>query len=87
MTMCERDVASGGRGVGNLAEVALVNPLARRLYELTSAACGEGKETVAAFPLAGWRLVVKDVQPPGDSEDRRYTLDLEIVEPGGSGGA
>jgi ATP-dependent Clp protease ATP-binding subunit ClpA len=86
LAICELDVASGGRGVGNLAEVALVNPLARRLYELTSAACGESGDAAGAFPLAGRLIVVKGVTLPGDSEDQRYTLDIEISA-GGAGDA
>jgi DNA polymerase III delta prime subunit len=75
MEICSQDVGSGGRGVGNLAEVALVNPLARRLYELTSGACADG--SADPFPLAGWKLVVKGIHPPGDSSDQRYALDVE----------
>lgn len=51
------DVANGGRGMGNVAEAALVNPLSRVLFGIVS----EGK----AAPL-----IVEDVMAPPDAQGR-----------------
>jgi hypothetical protein len=72
------DVASGGRGVGNLAEVALLNPLARELYRLLREAGG-----VPDKALEGRTLKVLDVRPPAADPagpgDYQYEIECELV--------
>jgi hypothetical protein len=60
MELGGNDVASGGRGMGNVAEAAVLNPLSRVLFAFL------GQE-------AGRRIVVEDIVPPGD-EQERYEL-------------
>ena len=52
MELGGNDVASGGRGMGNLAEAAVLNPLARVLFEMMDENAG--------------RLVIEDVLVPGE---------------------
>ena len=61
MDLGGNDVASGGRGMGNLAEAAVLNPLARVLFEMMAE--GEGARN----------LVIEDVIIPRDG-DGRYEL-------------
>jgi ATP-dependent Clp protease ATP-binding subunit ClpA len=78
LTWAGSDVANGGRGIGNLTERALVNPLARVLYRATSEAsrkAGPGTR----YPLAGATLRVSCILPPGASEDQRYDIEWEFV--------
>lgn len=53
------DVASGGRGMGNVAEAAVLNPLSRVLFSLLGT--GEGGAQV---------LVVEDILSPDDDQGR-----------------
>ena len=62
------DVSGGGRGVGNLAEMAVLNPLARTLFSLLA----QGRE------LAGHALTVLRIIPPGESKDHRYELECDV---------
>ena len=78
MELGGEDVASGGRGVGNLAEVALLNPLARELYRLLREAGG-----VPGKALEGRTLKVLDVRPPAadpaDEGDYQYEIECRLV--------
>lgn len=58
------DVAFGGRGMGNLAETAIVNPLARVMFTLL-----EDMDT-----LEGKTLTVTGVTPPQAENDFRYEI-------------
>lgn len=65
---CAGDVSSGGRGVGNLAETALLNPLARVIFALLE----QGVE------LPGKTLRVTAIAPPKDSAHYRYELEYDV---------
>jgi ATP-dependent Clp protease ATP-binding subunit ClpA len=77
MEVMAKDISSGGRGVGNLAEHAIVNPLARAMFQLL----GEGKS------LDKLALLVTGVQFPNEANnDHRYditcvTREVEDVAP------
>ncbi len=64
MATLGEDISSGGRGMGNLAETALVNPLARAMFTLLSH--GE--------TLMGKTINITDVIPPDPNGDQRYDL-------------
>jgi hypothetical protein len=63
MELGGNDVASGGRGMGNVAEAAVLNPLSRVLFTFL------GKGATGADRV----LVVEDIIPPQD-EQGRYEL-------------
>ena len=63
-------MASGGRGMGNLAETAIVNPLARAMFTLLST---DGS-------LEGKTLTVTGVVPPQTDNDYRYDLTWEVED-------
>lgn len=62
------DVASGGRGIGNLVEAAVLNPLSRVLFELM----------VENRPIEGQRLMVNRILPPCEENGHRYELETEL---------
>jgi len=62
------DLASGGRGVGNLAEAAILNPLSRALFGLLE----QGED------LTGKTLRVKRIALPTESRGHSYNVDWEI---------
>jgi len=64
MAIAGVDVGSGGRGMGNLAETAILNPLARALFRMLSA----GEEP------AGKTLTVTGITPPEAGNDFRYEI-------------
>jgi ATP-dependent Clp protease ATP-binding subunit ClpA len=65
------DVGSGGRGIGNVAEAAVLNPLARALFAMTKG----GAEM--ATQLAGKTLAVNQILPPDDDRPR-YEIVWEV---------
>jgi hypothetical protein len=65
---CARDVSSGGRGVGNLAETAVLNPLARVIFGLLE----QGLE------LPGKTLRFKHIIAPSESARHRYELEYDV---------
>jgi hypothetical protein len=67
---CTRDLDNGGRGIGNALETALINPLARALFEV-----GE---------LPGGSTVT--VTAVGEEPDGTARLGLRITRPGEAGG-
>jgi len=62
------DVSIGGRGMGNLAEIAILNPLARVMFRLLS----EGST------LEGKTLTITCLIPPGATDDHRYDITWEV---------
>jgi ATP-dependent Clp protease ATP-binding subunit ClpA len=62
------DVAQGGRGVGNLAELVILNPLARELYRLLE----------KHRDLTGRTLAVHSIIMPGGEGAMQYALDCEL---------
>ncbi|HOF86835.1 MAG TPA: AAA family ATPase [Armatimonadota bacterium] len=64
------DVASGGRGIGNLAETAVLNPLSRVLFLLLQ----------EYGDLRRKRLRVSGIIPPKTSGDHRYDITWEMLE-------
>ena len=62
------DVQSGGRGIGNLVEAAILNPLSRVTFELM----------VQERQLAGQRLEINKILPPDDLNGQRYELNWEL---------
>ncbi len=62
------DLASGGRGLGNLAESAVLNPLARVMFKLLEA--GES--------LAGRTLRITGILPPQVVNEYRYEVTWEM---------
>lgn len=66
------DTANGGRGIGNLAETALLNPLARRLYEMVSEHKFEDDAAVKAW-FEGKTLHVSQILLP-EGEAGRYDV-------------
>jgi hypothetical protein len=58
------DVASGGRGMGNLAETAVLNPLARAMFTILS----------EHESLEGKSLLVTGIIPPQSVNDYRYEI-------------
>jgi ATP-dependent Clp protease ATP-binding subunit ClpB len=71
MAEAMQDVGSGARGVGNLCEAAVVNPLARHLFRLK----------VEQGGLEGRRVAVAGVIPSRDGTGPRYELHLEGAPP------
>jgi energy-coupling factor transporter ATP-binding protein EcfA2 len=65
MDLGGHDVASGGRGIGNVAEAAILNPLARALFQLLDQ--GEGA-------LAGKTIVISGLTPPAEGNEQRYEV-------------
>ena len=74
MVIAGLDPGSGGRGMGNLAEAAILNPLARALFKLLSA--GEHPE--------GKTLVVTGIILPQESAEFRYEIIWHIEQPDGT---
>lgn len=70
MALIGTDISAGGRGVGNLAELVILNPLARVLFSLLEA--GES--------VHGKRLLVSDMLPPRAGAAERYELTCELVD-------
>ena len=64
----KHDVASGGRGMGNLAEAALLNPLSRVMFNILS---DHGT-------LEGKILTITGVMPPQTSNDYRYEITWDV---------
>ena len=65
------DVSSGGRGIGNVAEAAVLNPLARALFVMMS-----GENDVAA-KLAGKVVNVREILAP-DEDRPRYEVVWDV---------
>jgi hypothetical protein len=63
-----KDISAGGRGVGNLAESAVLNPLARVIFSLLQQGAG----------LSGKTLRVNGVLLPQDNELHRYNLEYDV---------
>jgi hypothetical protein len=63
------DISAGGRGVGNLAELVILNPLARVMFSLL-----ETGQTVS-----GKRLLVSGVQAPQQGAAERYELAWKLL--------
>jgi len=61
------DLASGGRGLGNLAETAILNPLARVMF----------RQLESGVNLAGQRLLITGILSPQMSNDYRYEITWE----------
>lgn len=66
------DISSGGRGMGNLAETALLNPLARVMFDIISE-----RES-----LAGCSLLITGVTAPAADNEYRYILSWQLLEEG-----
>jgi hypothetical protein len=64
------DLSSGGRGLGNLAESAVLNPLARLMFRLLDDRAS----------LAGVKLLLTDILPPDAGNAYRYELSWEMEE-------
>jgi len=71
MELGGHDVASGGRGIGNLAEQAVLNPIARVLFALL--------EEDEAGSLAGKTLTIDAIIPPTAETEQRYELTWTIA--------
>ena len=69
MEIIGTDISAGGRGIGNMAETVILNPLARILFALI------GKNT----ELNGAVLKVTRVIPPVSQEINRYDLEWELL--------
>jgi DNA polymerase III delta prime subunit len=63
------DIASGGRGLGNLAETAVLNPLARVMFKLLER--GES--------LTGRTLRITGILPPEMVDEYRYEVTWEMA--------
>ena len=70
MAISGTDISSGGRGMGNLAETAIVNPLARAMFTLLS----------NGVDLTGKTLYVTNVIPPDPNGDQRYDIRWMVKE-------
>ncbi|HEX2950856.1 MAG TPA: AAA family ATPase, partial [Armatimonadota bacterium] len=68
MEIIGSDISAGGRGVGNLAESVILNPLARVLFKLLDT--GES--------LTGKRLLVNSVLSPDSSEEHCYNIQWQL---------
>ncbi len=68
MAIHGNDVSSGGRGMGNLAETAVLNPLARVMFELLH----QGEM------LEGKILNVTGIVKPHAGNDYRYEITWEL---------
>lgn len=64
-----KDVGAGGRGMGNLAETAVLNPLARAMFSLLS----------AQQELTGKTLTITGIVPPGADNNHRYDITYDVV--------
>lgn len=64
------DVGSGGRGVGNLAEAALLNPLARMLFA----------EIARGVAIEGRRIEVRRILKPDATNNFQFGLDAEFCD-------
>ena len=64
MAIAGIDVGSGGRGMGNLAESAILNPLARALFRMLSS----GEQP------AGKTLTITGITPPEAGNNFRYEI-------------
>lgn len=62
------DVSSGGRGIGNVAEAAVLNPLSRVIFEMMTAS---GNNMAA---LEGQTLSVRELVPPLEGAGRYNVL-------------
>lgn len=62
------DVQSGGRGIGNLVEAAILNPLSRITFEMM----------VQEKELANQRLEIIKIIPPDEINGQRYELQWEL---------
>ncbi len=65
------DVSSGGRGIGNVAEAAVLNPLSRALFEMMTGSGGAMKE------LEGRVITVREIVPPPEGAGR-YDVIYEV---------
>ncbi len=63
-----KDISAGGRGVGNLAESAVLNPLARVIFGLLE----------QGLSLGGKTLHVRQILLPHASELHRYDLEYDV---------
>jgi len=70
MVVASGDLSSGGRGVGNLAEAAILNPLSRVVFDFL----GDGTD------LANKTLRVQRISLPQDTESHAYDVDWELTE-------
>jgi hypothetical protein len=68
LEMLGEDVTQGGRGVGNLAELVVLNPLARELYRLIE----KHKD------LTGRKLAVRSIILPTQGV-MQYGLETELL--------
>jgi flagellar biosynthesis GTPase FlhF len=62
------DISVGGRGMGNLAEIAILNPLARAMFRLLD----------EHGTLEGKRLTITGIIPPCADNDHRYEITWEV---------
>jgi len=62
------DVGSGGRGIGNLVEIAILNPLSRVLFDLM----------LQGRPITDQRLIVESIEAPCAENAHRYELIWEL---------
>jgi hypothetical protein len=69
MEIVGTDISAGGRGMGNLAEKLILNPLARILFELI------GKNT----ELTGKTMLISHLIAPETPEINRYELEWELI--------
>ncbi len=69
MSVASGDPSSGGRGVGNLAEAAILNPLSRAVFTFLE----EGRA------LAGQVLKVKRISLPQENSGHVYDVDWELT--------
>jgi ATP-dependent Clp protease ATP-binding subunit ClpA len=69
MEIVGTDISAGGRGMGNLAEKVILNPLARILFELI----GKNVE------LTGKTMNISRLIAPATQEINRYELEWELL--------
>ena len=62
------DVSSGGRGIGNVAEAAVLNPLGRALFEMMTATGND------MSLLEGQKITVREIVPPPEGAGRYNVL-------------
>jgi len=62
------DVSVGGRGMGNLAEIAILNPLARAMFRMLD----------EHGSLEGQSLTITGLIPPSAENDHRYEITWEV---------
>jgi flagellar biosynthesis GTPase FlhF len=68
MAIGGQDVSAGGRGMGNLAETAVLNPLARVLFKLLSTDQLKEKK----------HILVTSIVPPQATNDYRYEITWDV---------